>query len=72
MIVEVVLKTMGYSTVDLFFLDNSTQHNSSMSMPEHVQGDLKKLAEWLMFHNFDSYMNVCLLYFCTLIRFNSY
>ncbi|CAG7734562.1 unnamed protein product, partial [Allacma fusca] len=38
--------------------ENSTQQNSSMSMPEHVQGDLKKLAEWLMYHNFDSYMNV--------------
>ena len=39
-----------------FFADNSTQQNSSMSIPEHVQGDLKKLAEWLMYHNFDSYM----------------
>jgi len=29
-----------------------------MSMPEHVQGDLKKIAEWLMFHNVDTYMNV--------------
>jgi hypothetical protein len=27
-------------------------------MPEHVQGDLKRLAEWLMFHSIDSYMNV--------------
>jgi len=27
-------------------------------MPEHVQSDLKKLAEWLMYHNFDSYMNI--------------
>ncbi|CAL8096519.1 unnamed protein product [Orchesella dallaii] len=38
--------------------DHSSQQNSSMSMPEHVQGDLKKLAEWLMLHNVDTYMNV--------------
>jgi len=29
-----------------------------MSMPEHVQGDLKKIAEWLMYHNVDDYMIV--------------
>jgi len=29
-----------------------------VSIPEHVQGDLKRIAEWLMFHNYDSYMNV--------------
>lgn len=38
--------------------DHTSQQNSSMSMPEHVQGDLKKLAEWLMLHNVDTYMNV--------------
>ena len=40
------------------FLDYSSQQNSSTSMPEHVQGDLKKIAEWLMFHSMDTYMNV--------------
>lgn len=38
--------------------DHSTEQNSSVSVPEHVQCDLKKLAEWLMFHNFDAYMNI--------------
>ncbi|OXA43675.1 exocyst complex component 7 [Folsomia candida] len=38
--------------------DYSSQQNSSTSMPEHVQGDLKKIAEWLMYHNVDTYMNI--------------
>ena len=47
---------VGLKNVSKLFVDNSSQQNSSMSIPEHVQGDLKKLAEWLMYHNFDSYM----------------